>query len=93
MTEPRLSWEQFCSDLATIADAAADEIQRDTRLIADLALDSLALAEVVAMLVVDYDVRTLANSLEERDWTDAVAGDLYSEYVDVVERVQQLEGR
>jgi acyl carrier protein len=68
------------ADVARVAETPPDGIARDTLLVADLALDSLALTEMITMLVSDYGMRTLVQTLEDRDWSDASVGKLYDEY-------------
>jgi acyl carrier protein len=58
----------------------AEDLAPSMRLDQDLALDSLALTEVVVLLIVDFDMETLAEELEQRDWRGVTLGDLYGEY-------------
>jgi acyl carrier protein len=75
-----LTLEAFAAALCEIAHVSPDAAHADTRLLEDLALDSLALANLVAALVVDFEMRSLDDGLPARSWTDVTFGDLYEEY-------------
>lgn len=49
------------------------------RLIADLGLDSLALAEVITALVLDFGMESLAADLDDRQWELVTLGELHEE--------------
>jgi acyl carrier protein len=73
------SWSDFVRDLAGATRTEADRLQRGTRLIHDLDLDSLALAEVAVLLLVDYELAHLPERLEESGWNELTVGDLFEE--------------
>lgn len=73
------SWEDFAAVVAAIAEIDAAAIQRDSRLIGDLGLDSLALVELVVTLVERYEMVRLVDELEQRDWTTTTVGQLFDE--------------
>jgi acyl carrier protein len=84
MNEPvlaGLSWEEFVQPIADIARIDASDISPSTRLVADLDLDSLALTEVVVLLIVERGMESLSIGLEDRDWTELTVGELHREYV------------
>jgi acyl carrier protein len=49
--------------------------------IKDLGLDSLSLAELVVSLIDEYDMYSLAKTLDERSWEDVTVGALYDEFL------------
>lgn len=80
-TSKTVKWEQFLVEVASIAEVAASDIQPDTRVLEDLALDSLALAELGVVLVDKYDTWSLSRELETRSWDNVTVRDLYDEYL------------
>jgi hypothetical protein len=76
----KATWEQFRAAVAEISSVPEDGLGCDSRLIADLQLDSLALAEVLVLLTVDFEMDGLADQLAERDWNTITLGALYEEY-------------
>jgi len=46
----RISFEQVVADVASVAEVPSDSISRDSRLIADLGLDSLGMHELLVVL-------------------------------------------
>jgi acyl carrier protein len=80
MTEVPQTWEEFAVAVASSAHVPVDTVERDTRLDHDLDLDSLALAELIVMLIVEFDMETLADDLEGRNWSAMTVGGLYEEY-------------
>jgi acyl carrier protein len=79
------SWEGFVTAVATAAHVRPDAITRSTRLDEDLGIDSLALAEVVVVLIVDFGMENIAEQLDQRDWSGVTVGELYDEYRATVE--------
>ena len=75
-----VSWETFAAAVAALAQVPADEITPEAGLDQDLGLDSLALTELVVLLIVDFDMQSLADELEHRDWSKVTMGELYDEY-------------
>ncbi|MGO9955501.1 MAG: acyl carrier protein [Solirubrobacteraceae bacterium] len=80
MSVPAITWQQFAEAIAEIACVPADQVGPDTRLIADLNIDSLALVEIFAVLVTDFGMDTLAAELDDRRWEILTLGELYEEH-------------
>lgn len=78
---PELLWEAFRAEIATIAAADPATVAAEARLIEDLGLDSVALAELVGFLVGELGMTALDDELADRRWNDLTAGALYDEYV------------
>jgi acyl carrier protein len=74
-----LSWDEFVAAIAAIASVSAGRITHATRIDPDLGLDSLALTELVVLLIVDFGMDHLGAELEHRDWSQVTVGDLYAE--------------
>ena len=60
---------------------AAPARERTTRVIEDLGLDSLALAELVVVLMEKYGMSSVPQTLEDRVGENLTAGTLYDEYL------------
>lgn len=73
------AWEEFVSAIAETTDVQRDGLVPETTLVRDLGLDSLALAELVALLVVEFGMETLAAELDDRRWGSITLGELYEE--------------
>jgi acyl carrier protein len=73
------AWEPFATIVADAADVDLDRVSSSTRLIEDLNLDSLALFEVVASLLLDYGLEELPDDLQRGDWSGVTAGELYEQ--------------
>jgi acyl carrier protein len=67
--------------VAKIADCPPDQVQEGSRLIEDVGLDSLSLAELVVILIEKYDMFSLSQTLEERSWEKVTVRSLYDEYL------------
>jgi acyl carrier protein len=80
MASGDLEWEAFAAAIADIARVDAELIRRDTRILEDLALDSLALANLATALVVDFGMVRVSRELETRTWESVSVGRLYDEY-------------
>jgi acyl carrier protein len=78
---PAVTWEQFVTEVAEIAQVSEDQVQADTRVLEDLALDSLALAELGVILVDKYQTASPTNDLESRKWENVTVRALYNEYL------------
>ena len=76
-----VSWEGFVKEVAAIAEMPETEISPTTRVLEDLALDSLALAELGVVLVDKYDIHSLSRELEARSWDNVTVRQLYEEYL------------
>lgn len=75
----RADWDQFADSIATVADCDPSVLRPEMRLIADLGLDSLGLAELITALVLDFDMESLASDLDDRQWELVTLGDLHEE--------------
>jgi acyl carrier protein len=73
----RPDWPTFASAVAEAASIRVDLLSRDKRLLEDLGLDSLSLAEVVVVLVVDFKMDELADHVELTRWRNITVGELY----------------
>jgi acyl carrier protein/RimJ/RimL family protein N-acetyltransferase len=76
-----VTWEEFVAEVAGIAEVPAADVQSGSRVLEDLALDSLALAELGVVLVDRYDTWSLSRELETRSWENVTVRDLYNEYL------------
>jgi acyl carrier protein len=76
-----LTWDEFRAEVAQVADVSPGEIDDQTRVLEDLGLDSLALTELVVILVDKYDVWSLSKDLENRRWANVTVRQLYDEYL------------
>ncbi len=76
-TPPSGTWETFRSGVAEIADVPSNSVGQDTRLIGDLGMDSVALTELVTMLVDDFDIPELAHQLADNDWGTVTVGEVF----------------
>lgn len=73
------SWEAFRDEVAAIAQVDAASVSPETRLIEDLALDSVALVEVAVLLMDELGMAALSAELESRSWEGVTLGALYGE--------------
>jgi acyl carrier protein len=80
-------WNRFATSVAAAAHVRPEAITRSTRLHEDLEIDSLAFAEVVVVLIVDFGMETMADDLDRRDWSGVTVGELYDEYRSSLESV------
>lgn len=58
----------------------AERIEPGSRLLADLDVDSLALSEVIVLLVIDFKMASLETNLSTREWELVTVGELFEEY-------------
>jgi acyl carrier protein len=77
----KVSWDAFTAEIVDISLTPADRIVPDARLVQDLDLDSLALIELVVVMVDKYEL-TIPDDLDAERWKDLTAGQLF----DAVER-------
>lgn len=76
-------WVGFVSAIADVAGIDADRIRAETRLVEDLGLDSLALTEVVTLLLVDYEVESVPERFQDFGWEGVTAADVFREFAAV----------
>lgn len=74
--------QAFTVDLAELIDVPAETIDPDARLIEDLGLDSVALAEMIVMLITDYGAEELAARLEFERWENRTLREVVSMFCD-----------
>ena len=79
--EQASGWDEFVDQFAWSAGVAAVDVTGDARLVADLGLDSLALAEVIVGLIEKYAPPSLVRDVDGREWERLTVGELYSECV------------
>ena len=76
-----ISWDEYVAEVAAIAQVPVADVREDSRVLEDLALDSLALAELGVVLVDKYDSWSLSRDLETRSWDNCTVRSLYHEYL------------
>jgi len=76
-----VSWDDFVAELAAIAQVPEAGVHEDSRVLEDLALDSLALAELGVVLVDKHHTWSPTNNLETRRWDNVTVRELYNEYL------------
>jgi acyl carrier protein len=74
-----IQWAEFADAVANVAKVDPATITEDTGLVADLGLDSLALTELVVVLLDRFDAPHLAGRLDGREWEAATVGQLRNE--------------
>lgn len=79
-TGEAVSFEEFASAIAGVARVPASSFGQRTPLLDGLGLDSLSLTELIVMLMLEFDMDSLSNRLEARDWSLVTVGQLYDEY-------------
>jgi phosphopantetheine binding protein len=77
--DPADAWRDFAAEVAEAAGVAEARITPDARLVEDLALDSLSLAEVVVMVIERYDPLAFLQQLGDRTWEGVTVGQLFDE--------------
>lgn len=69
-------WPAYVEEVARLAGVPAAEINRQTRLIADLHMDSLAIVELVIKLDHSHGIDA-AGRLRAEGWNQVTAGELF----------------
>jgi acyl carrier protein len=72
--------QAFTADLAELLDVRPESIDPDARLVEDLGLDSVALTEIVVMLISDYGAESLSERLEYERWDNRSVRDVISTF-------------
>jgi hypothetical protein len=80
-TRADVPWEDFVAEVATIAQVAGSQVHRDSRVLEDLGLDSLALAELGVVLVDEHGTWGSSSQLEARRWDNVTVGELYDQHL------------
>jgi acyl carrier protein len=75
-----LSRTDFAVVIAEAAQVPIDRIESSSRLLEDLGIDSLSLAELVCVLIVDLGMASVDDDVGERDWFEITVGELFREY-------------
>jgi acyl carrier protein len=81
-----VSWDEFAAAVAEIAQRPADHVTRDSLVVEDLALDSVALAELVILLLDDYEVDGLSRELEDTAWNRLPLGRIFDDHLSATVR-------
>ena len=76
-----VEFDEFRAEIANVTDVPVDDVRAESRVLEDLALDSLALAELGVVLVDRFDTYSLSRDLETRRWDNVTVRDLYDEYL------------
>lgn len=77
-----MSWESFVAQLAVIAHREPSIIAPETRLVADLGLDSLAITELAVALMDEFGVEAVTDRMDEIEWEALTVGRVFDDYVD-----------
>jgi acyl carrier protein len=75
-----LEWNELVGEVADFAQVPAQSIGRQTLLIEDLGLDSLALTELLITLIDEYEIEALSAELFARNWERVSVGELFEVY-------------
>jgi acyl carrier protein len=76
-----MSWDDLIAEISRVADLPPKRIDRESRLVADLGLDSLALTELAVVLIDQYQVESLSAKLEQVPWDALTVEALFTTYV------------
>jgi acyl carrier protein len=69
------------TEIAELARVPPDVVAPDARLVEDVGLDSLALAELMAILIEEHGADALDEQLLERSWEDVTVSELFKTYL------------
>jgi acyl carrier protein len=75
-----LDWNELVGEVADFAQVPDQAIDRQTLLIEDLGLDSLALTELLITLIEEYEIDALSAELFARTWERVSIGELFEIY-------------
>lgn len=78
---PAGAWSSFVQTLAEHANVPAERIARETPLVEQLQLDSLALTELVVSLLDAYPSSRFAHHLDGRNWATTTADELFQDCI------------
>jgi acyl carrier protein len=73
--------EEFAAAVSSVSGADTTSVVRESRLVEDLGLDSLEIAELVLILEEMFHMRTIGRAPEAGTWTGVTVGDLFDEYL------------
>ena len=88
-----VEWENFTGVVEEVSGIPSSEIRRESRLVEDLNLDSLELAQVLVALLVDYQLEGLPDRLQQTDWKRVTVGELFDACLAARPSGTQLEWR
>jgi acyl carrier protein len=88
---PADTLQAFISELAALLEVSAETIDPDARLIEDLGIDSVALAEMIVLLITDYGAEELAARLEFERWENRTVREVVSIFCDPGWRLEATE--
>ena len=77
---PPLDWPAFADRVASHASPVQAEITRESRVVRDLGLDSLALAELIVTCVDELGMTLTLGSLGDVAWSEVSIGELHDCY-------------
>jgi acyl carrier protein len=75
-----MEWGELMAEVAPFTEVAPERISRDSMLIEDLGLDSLALTELLITLIEEHGAEPLTEELFSRSWERVTLGELFSVY-------------
>lgn len=88
---PDETLQALITDLAELLDVPAETIDPDARLVEDLGLDSVALAEVIVILISDYGAEDLAARLEFERWENRTVREVVNAFCDPASQLEAME--
>jgi hypothetical protein len=72
-------WQEFLRAIGELLPSSAAEYKPEMRLVEDLRLDSLALTELLVVVLETYNPPTLSRRLEDRPWDGVTLGMIFEE--------------
>jgi acyl carrier protein len=76
---PVPSWDVFAGQVSDLAGVPIEVARSDARVIEDLDLDSLALAELAVLLADTYGLTDLGRDIDDRSWEETTLESLFEE--------------
>ena len=86
-----VEWARFAGTIAAVGNIDHADVTRESRLVEDLGLDSLAMFEVVVAVHVDFGVADLPERFQREAWLGVTAGALFDECVVAGSRPPRLQ--
>jgi acyl carrier protein len=75
-----MQWDDLVAEVVPFTELPEERIGRDTMLIEDLGLDSLALTELLIILIEEHGVDALSEELFARSWEQVTLAELFGVY-------------